>query len=207
MDIFLEVNLRRLASSGRFGRRAADGPRTSGRIKMNIRPSHNLDGLDIDMARHIDEVYRRFETDWREGRVRLPSPVIWPRSPRRAGPRSGPSCRPWSAAAPDGGGDRVRPSGSDSKARRSRNSPTAPISGPSVDDEAKVNTGRQCRETRLSRVGPTTRMALALAKTSISHGFTANFGVVGCWITLMNTVSMNTNPLVLQPRILRHIFS
>ena len=68
MDIFLEVNLRRLASSGRFGRRAADGPRTSGRIKMNIRPSHNLDGLDIDMARHIDEVYRRFETDWREGR-------------------------------------------------------------------------------------------------------------------------------------------
>ena len=40
--------------------------------------------------------------------------------------------------------------------RRSRNSPTAPIPGLSVDDEAKVNTGRQCRETRLARIGPTT---------------------------------------------------
>jgi hypothetical protein len=40
--------------------------------------------------------------------------------------------------------------------RRSSNSPTAPIPGLSVDDEAKVNTGFQCRETRLARVGPTT---------------------------------------------------
>jgi hypothetical protein len=35
---------------------------------MNDRPSHNLDGLDIEMARRIDEVCHRFEADWREGR-------------------------------------------------------------------------------------------------------------------------------------------
>jgi hypothetical protein len=36
---------------------------------MNGGPSHNLDGLDIDLARRIDEVCRRFEADWR-GRSR-----------------------------------------------------------------------------------------------------------------------------------------
>jgi len=35
---------------------------------MSDRPSHNLDGLDIDLARRIDEVCRRFEADWRKGR-------------------------------------------------------------------------------------------------------------------------------------------
>jgi len=35
---------------------------------MSDQPSDNLDGLDIDMARRIDEVCRRFEADWREGR-------------------------------------------------------------------------------------------------------------------------------------------
>ncbi len=35
---------------------------------MNDRPSHNLDGLDIHLARRIDELCRRFEADWREGR-------------------------------------------------------------------------------------------------------------------------------------------
>ena len=34
---------------------------------MNGGPSHNLDGLDIDLARRIDEVCRRFEADWRGG--------------------------------------------------------------------------------------------------------------------------------------------
>jgi len=36
---------------------------------MNVsnQPSHNLGGLDIDVARRIDEVCRRFEADWREG--------------------------------------------------------------------------------------------------------------------------------------------
>ena len=34
---------------------------------MSDRPSHNLGGLDIDLARHIDEVCRRFETNCREG--------------------------------------------------------------------------------------------------------------------------------------------
>jgi Protein kinase domain len=35
---------------------------------MTDRPSHNLDGLDTDLARRIDEGCRRFEADWREGR-------------------------------------------------------------------------------------------------------------------------------------------
>ena len=35
---------------------------------MSDRPSHNLGGLDIDLARRIDEVCRRFEADWRAGR-------------------------------------------------------------------------------------------------------------------------------------------
>ncbi len=37
---------------------------------MSDRPSHNLDGLDIDLARRIDEVCRRFQADWR-GRRQL----------------------------------------------------------------------------------------------------------------------------------------
>src|SRR5271165_1433048 len=35
---------------------------------MTHRPSHNFDGLDIEMARRIDDVCRRFEADWRQGR-------------------------------------------------------------------------------------------------------------------------------------------
>jgi eukaryotic-like serine/threonine-protein kinase len=35
---------------------------------MSDRPNHNLDGLDIDLVRRIDEVCRRFEADVREGR-------------------------------------------------------------------------------------------------------------------------------------------
>jgi hypothetical protein len=35
---------------------------------MNELPSHNLDGLDIDLARRIDEICRRFEADRRAGR-------------------------------------------------------------------------------------------------------------------------------------------
>jgi WD40 repeat protein len=34
---------------------------------MSDRPSHNLSGLDLDLARQIDEVCRRFEAAWREG--------------------------------------------------------------------------------------------------------------------------------------------
>ena len=35
---------------------------------MSDRPSHNLDGQDTEMARRIDQVCRRFEANWREGR-------------------------------------------------------------------------------------------------------------------------------------------
>jgi serine/threonine-protein kinase len=39
---------------------------------MNDRPSHNLGGLGIDLARQIDAVCRRFEADWRErGKLRI----------------------------------------------------------------------------------------------------------------------------------------
>ena len=34
---------------------------------MNECSSHDLDALNIDLARRIDEVCRRFEADWREG--------------------------------------------------------------------------------------------------------------------------------------------
>ena len=34
---------------------------------MSDRPSDNLGGLDIETARRIDEVCRRFEANWREG--------------------------------------------------------------------------------------------------------------------------------------------
>ncbi len=66
-DIFLKVSLRRLASTGRFRWGVVDEPRTKDRIKMSDRPSHNLGGLDIEMARRIDKVCRRFEADWRAG--------------------------------------------------------------------------------------------------------------------------------------------
>ena len=35
---------------------------------MSDRPSPNLSDLDIDLARRVDVVCRRFEADWREGR-------------------------------------------------------------------------------------------------------------------------------------------
>jgi len=34
---------------------------------MSDRPSHNLNGLDIDLVRRVDAVCRRFEADWRAG--------------------------------------------------------------------------------------------------------------------------------------------
>jgi len=38
---------------------------------MSEQPSHNLGGLDIDVARRIDAVCRQFEADWRRGRQPL----------------------------------------------------------------------------------------------------------------------------------------
>jgi len=35
---------------------------------MSDQPSHNLGDLDVDLARSIDEVCRRFEAEWRQGR-------------------------------------------------------------------------------------------------------------------------------------------
>ena len=76
---------------------------------MSDRPSHNLDGLDIDLARRIDEVCRRFEADWREGRrPRIEDYLVdvSRRGPTRtAGRIGGPGAR----AAPVGGDGRRAP--------------------------------------------------------------------------------------------------
>ena len=44
---------------------------------MSDRPSHNLEGLDVELARRIDGVCRRFEADWRAGAC-SPFLVRWP---------------------------------------------------------------------------------------------------------------------------------
>ena len=116
---------------------------------MSDRPSHNLDRLDIEMACRIDEVCRRFEADWRQGRQpriddsmdEVPDegqPAL--RAELEALVRE---LRPSDETAASG-----RPALT-LRRRRSRNSPTAPIPNLSVDGDVKVNTGCQPRETRL----------------------------------------------------------
>ena len=65
---------------------------------MSDRPSHNLGGLDIDLARRIDEVCRRFEADWRAGTPTAHRGLSGRRRPTRADPHCGPNWRPWSAS-------------------------------------------------------------------------------------------------------------
>ena len=75
---------------------------------MSDRPSHNLGGLDIDLARRIDEVCRRFEADWREGRQpRIDDYLVdvSRRGPARTAGRAG---GPGARAAPVGGDRRTR---------------------------------------------------------------------------------------------------
>ena len=67
-DIVLEVGLPCSASAGRFRWKAPDTPRAKDRTNMSDRPSENLGGLEIDLARRIDDVCRRFERDARDGR-------------------------------------------------------------------------------------------------------------------------------------------
>ena len=64
---------------------------------MTDRPSHNLDGLDIDLARRIDEVCRRFEADWRAG-ARHPLEDYLAEVPGEPTPHSGRNWRPWSTS-------------------------------------------------------------------------------------------------------------
>ena len=61
-DIFLEVSpVDRPLRPVRWP--TADGTRPKEPNMMSDRPSDNLGGLDIDLARRIDEVCRRFEAD------------------------------------------------------------------------------------------------------------------------------------------------
>jgi serine/threonine protein kinase/WD40 repeat protein len=67
-DIYIEVNLRRSARTRGSHIYKADGTRSLGLNYMSDPARDNLSALDIDLARRIDEVCRRFEADWREGR-------------------------------------------------------------------------------------------------------------------------------------------
>ena len=123
---------------------------------MSDRPSHNLGGLDIDLVRRIDAVCRRFEADWRQGRhplivdylVEVPDEG---RPSLKAKLEALERELRQSEEAAAAGRPALTP-----RRLRSRNSPTIPIPRPSLDDEAKVNTGRQSREARIAHVGPTT---------------------------------------------------
>ena len=65
---------------------------------MSDRPSHNLGGLDIDLARRIDEVCRRFEADLAGGEPTAHRRLSGRRGRRGPVPHCGPSWRPWSAS-------------------------------------------------------------------------------------------------------------
>jgi serine/threonine-protein kinase len=67
MDNFIEVNIRR--SAGTPGSRfyQADGARSGELNDMGDPAKDSLARLEIDLVRRIDEVCRRFETDWRAG--------------------------------------------------------------------------------------------------------------------------------------------
>jgi hypothetical protein len=45
-----------------------NGFQTRDQITLTNRPSQNLDGLEVDLARRIDEICRRFEAGWCQGR-------------------------------------------------------------------------------------------------------------------------------------------
>ena len=74
---------------------------------MSDRPSQNLRGLDIELARRIDEVCRRFEADWRQGRQpRIEDYLV--DVPRRGASRpSGRTGSPGARASPVGGDGRA----------------------------------------------------------------------------------------------------
>jgi hypothetical protein len=120
---------------------------------MNELPSHNLGGLDIDLARRIDDVCRRFEADLQQGRQpRIEDYMVDVQDEGLLALRAKLEALErelrQSEEAVASGRPALTP-----RRRRSRISPTAPIPALSVDGEAKVKTGRQCRETRLARVG------------------------------------------------------
>jgi hypothetical protein len=123
---------------------------------MSDRPSGNLGGLDIELSRRIDEICRRFEADWRQGRrPRIEDYLVDVPDHGRPALRAELTALEREVRQSEEAAASGRPALTPRR-RRSRNSPTAPIPRPSLDDEAKVNTGRQRREARLARFGPTT---------------------------------------------------
>ena len=64
---------------------------------MSDRPSHNLDRMEIDLARRIEEVCRRFEADWREGREPRVDDCLIEVS-GAAGRHCGSNWKPWNAS-------------------------------------------------------------------------------------------------------------
>ena len=119
---------------------------------MSDRPSHNLDGLDIELARRIDAVCRRFEADWREGANRA-SRTIWSTSLTRGDPHCGPNWRPWSAScasrrrrsAPKPARPRLR---SPRRHRILPRSPSAPTIAPGPPPTSPILARRPPRSTK-----------------------------------------------------------
>jgi hypothetical protein len=119
------------------------------------------EATDIHLARHVDAICRRFEADWRagrrpaigdylgevaaKGRAILRTELEALESELRQSDEANAAREPGSVA--------------EAASIAPPDSPTSPIpdtASLAVDDEAKVNTSRQCRATRLARVGPTT---------------------------------------------------
>jgi hypothetical protein len=118
------------------------------------------EATDIHLARHLDVICRRFEADWRagrrpaigdylgeiavEGRTILHGELEALESELRQADEAATAREPGSVAE----AATIAPA----------DSPTSPIpdtASLAVDDEAKVNTSRQCRATRLACIGPT----------------------------------------------------
>ena len=117
---------------------------------MTDRPSRLLKGLGLDLARRIDADCRRFEADWRQGRhPRIENYLVEVPDEGRPALKAELKDLEREAAQVEVGG-RVRPSGSDSEAPTIAEFTHRTDPLPSLDDEAKVNTGRQCREARLA---------------------------------------------------------
>src|SRR5208337_3962003 len=57
-----------LLGSGPTSTRPPSVTSATARTPIDDRPDPSFDDLDLDLARRIDEVCRRFEADWRQGR-------------------------------------------------------------------------------------------------------------------------------------------
>ena len=119
-------------------------PEPRKRYKMDNRPSENLGELDLELARQIDEICRRFEADWKAGaRRRIEDYVeeIAPEALRRA---PVPSSRTYCMSCADSE-ETVAEPGSGTPAEASTIAPMAPptsaipgMAAPGIHEDATV---------------------------------------------------------------------